>query len=215
MLEAEREAVVTAGRRVAERGLVVGTSGNLSVRSGDLVAVSPTGAALGELEPELVPVIDLNGAVVEGDLAPTSETALHTLIYRTTDARAIAHVHAMASTAVSCTHDELPVIHYYQLMLGGPVRTAPFAAFGTEELAKNVTAALDGSTAALMQNHGSVAHGTSLAEACDRVELLEWLCELYSRSLALGTPRQLTQQDIEAVIHAALSRGYGATKPAG
>ena len=81
---------------------------------------------LAELTADDVPVIDLTGTVVAGALAPTSETALHTRIYRETDALAVAHAHAPASTAVACTHDELPVLHYAQsLGLGGAIRVAP------------------------------------------------------------------------------------------
>ena len=124
LLADEREAVASASRHLAEKGLVIGTAGNISARCGDLVAVTPTGSDLATVTAEMVTVIDLDGNVVDGDLAPTSEVPLHTGIYRATNALAITHAHAMASTALSCTHDELPPLHYSCLSLGGAPRTA-------------------------------------------------------------------------------------------
>ncbi len=215
LLGDEREAVAAASRHLAERGLVIGTAGNISARRGDLVAVTPTGADLGTVTAKMVTVIDLDGAVVDGDLAPTSEVPLHTGIYAGTNAVAITHAHAMASTALSCTHDELPALHYSCLGLGGTPRTAAYATFGSQELADNVIEALKGRNAAMMQNHGSVAYGSTMTEAIERLELLEWLAELYWRASSLGTPRVLTDKDFEAIIVSAMERGYGKTKKVG
>jgi L-fuculose-phosphate aldolase len=209
LLGAEREALAAASRRVAEAGLVIGTAGNLSLRRDDRVVITPTGGKLGELDAAMMTVVDLDGGVVDGDLAPTSELPLHLSVYRATGAGAVAHAHAMASTAVSCVCQELPAVHYTILELGGAIRVAPYATFGSEELAANVTAALEGRVAALMQNHGSVAHGRDIGEACDRLELLEWHAELYCRSAALGTPRVMSDQELEAVVLAAIHMRYG------
>ena len=191
---------------------MIGTAGNISARKGDLVAVTPTGADLSTVTAEMVTVIDLDGDVVDGDLAPTSEVPLHTGIYAATNALAITHAHAMASTALSCCFDELPPLHYSCLGLGGAPRTAAYATFGSEELARNVLEALQGRNAAMMQNHGSVAYGSKMAEAVERLELLEWLAELYWRAASMGTPHVLTDKDFEAIITAAIERGYGSLK---
>jgi L-fuculose-phosphate aldolase len=212
LLADEREAVAGASRHLAERGLVIGTAGNISARHGDLIAVTPTGADLATVTAEMVTVIDLEGQVVDGDLVPTSEVPLHTGIYASTTARAITHAHAMASIAVSCSHDVLPPLHYSCLGLGGAPRTAAYATFGSQELADNVITALEGRNAAMMQNHGSVAYGNTMKEAIERLELLEWLAELYWRAASLGTPRVLTDKDFEAIIVSAIERGYGTTK---
>ncbi len=209
LLADEREAVADASRHLARNGLVIGTAGNISARNGDLVAVTPTGADLGTVTAEMVTVIDLDGTVVDGELAPTSEVPLHTGIYAATNALAVTHAHAMASTALSCCHDELPPLHYSCLGLGGAPRTAPYATFGSEELAQNVIDALKGRNAAMMQNHGSVAYGSTMKEAIERIELLEWLAELYWRASSLGTPRVLTDKDFEDIIVSAMSGGYG------
>jgi L-fuculose-phosphate aldolase len=212
LLADEREAVAGASRHLAETGLVIGTAGNISARREDLIAVTPTGADLATVTAEMVTVIDLDGEIVDGELAPTSEVPLHTGIYAATPALAITHAHAMASTALSCCHDELPPLHYSCLGLGGAPRTAPYATFGSKELADNVIKALEGRNAAMMQNHGSIAYGSTMDQAVERLELLEWLAELYWRASSMGTPRVLTDKDFEAVIMQAISGGYGAIR---
>lgn len=213
LLGDEREAVASASRHLALTGLVIGTAGNVSARHGDLIAVTPTGSDLGKVTAEMVTVIDLHGKVVDGDLAPTSEVPLHTGIYAATNALAVAHAHAMASTALSCCFDELPAVHYSCLVLGGSPRTAPYATFGSQQLADNVIQALSGRNAAMMQNHGSVAYGSTMDQAVERLELLEWLAELYWRASSLGTPHLLTDQDFADIFESARQR-YGATRKA-
>jgi L-fuculose-phosphate aldolase len=212
LLAEEREAVARASRHLAEEGLVIGTAGNISARQGDLIAVTPTGSDLAKVTPEMITIIDLKGEVVDGDLAPTSEVPLHTGIYAATDAKAITHAHAMASTALSCCHDVLPALHYACWGLGGAPRTAAYATFGSQELADNVVEALQGRNAAMMQNHGSVAYGATMDQAVERLELLEWLAELYWRASSMGTPRVLTEDDFRHIIEAAMNRGYGRVK---
>src|SRR5690349_19788659 len=119
MLEAEREEVAAAAQHLAAAGLVLGTSGNISLRSGDAVAVTPTGAVLAELEPEAVSVIDLDGGLLDGTLAPTSEVELHLGVYRRFGAHAVVHTHAPMATALSCVLEEVPCVHYSMLQLGG------------------------------------------------------------------------------------------------
>jgi L-fuculose-phosphate aldolase len=159
-------------------------------------------------------VVDLDGRLVDGELAPTTELPLHLAVYRATGAGAVAHAHALASTAVAVTGDELPPVHYATLLLGGPVRVAPYATFGSEELAAHVVQALEGRHAALMQNHGSVALGHDLDEACSRLELVEWLAELYARSVALGRPRVLSADELQAAAGAFQATRYGTTRAA-
>jgi L-fuculose-phosphate aldolase len=214
MLDTEREQVAAACRRLAEEGLVVGTAGNVSARAGEAVAISPTGAALATVTPEEVSVIDLDGEVVAGDLEPTSELELHLGVYRRYDAGAVVHTHAPMATALSCVLDELPCIHYQMLLLGGTVRVAPYATFGTPELARSVLDALEGRTAALMANHGAIAYAADTDGAVEASLLLEWACTVYWRAAQLGRPRALGEDERNAVIAAAAERGYGSKKRA-
>jgi L-fuculose-phosphate aldolase len=211
-LERERERVAGAARRLAADGLVTGTAGNISMRGGELVAVTPTGARLEDVTPGEVAVVDLDGAQVDGDLAPTSELELHIGIYRQLEAGAVVHSHARFATALACVLDELPVVHYQMLALGGPIRVAPYATFGTPELAELTLKALEGRSAALMANHGAIAYGPDLDTAMQQALLLEWACELYWRAAALGTPRTLDRSDQLAFVEVVSRRGYGITR---
>jgi len=216
MFERERTEVAEACRRLAEERLVIGTAGNVSAKAGDdAIAVSPTGAVLAELAPEQVSVVDLDGNLVDGDLEPTSELGLHLGIYERYDAGAVVHTHAPMATALACVlDDELPCVHYSMLLLGGSVRVAPYETFGTPELAAAVLDALDGKTAALMANHGAITHAPDVAAALDRALLLEWACTVYWRATAIGQPKTLDEAQRQAVVAAAVERGYGTTRSA-
>ena len=210
-LSQERAAVADACRRLGAEGLLIGTAGNVSVRVGDRVAVTATGAVLARLTPDQVTVVDLDGKIVAGTLEPTSELELHLGVYRRYGTGAVVHTHAPNATAVSCVLDELPCIHYQLLALGGTVRVAPYATFGTPDLAASVLTALDGRSAALMANHGAVTHAPTLDKAVEHALLLEWACGVYQRAAAMGRPRFLDEQQQLAVIEAAISRDYGTT----
>jgi L-fuculose-phosphate aldolase len=215
MLERERERVAAAARRLAADGLVLGTAGNVSERGGELVAITPTGAALKDLQADEITVVDLAGGHVHGSFAPTSELALHLGVYNRFAAGAVVHTHAPIGTALSCVLDELPVVHYEMLMLGGPVRVAPYATFGSPELAEVTLDALADRSAALMAGHGTIAHGPDLDAALARSQLLEWACTIYWRAAAIGTPRALEESQQRAVVDAAVQRGYGKTHRVG
>jgi L-fuculose-phosphate aldolase len=211
---AEREQVAAACRHLAAAGLVHRTAGNVSVRAGGRVAITPTGAELATLAPADVTVIDLAGRVIDGDLAPTSELDLHLAVYERYDAGAVVHTHAPVSTALSCVLDELPCVHYEMLMLGGPVRVARYETFATPALAAAAVEALEGRTAALLANHGTIAFGTDLDAAVRATELLEWAATVYWYAAQIGTPRALDEQARQAVIEVAIARSYGTTQPA-
>jgi L-fuculose-phosphate aldolase len=212
--KAEREQVAAACRHLAAAGLVHRTAGNVSVRAGERVAITPTGAELATLAPADVTLIDLGGRVIDGDLAPTSELDLHLAVYERYEAGAVVHTHAPVSTALSCVLDELPCVHYEMLMLGGPVRVAPYETFATPALAAAAVQALDGRTAALLANHGTIAFGADLDAAVRATELLEWAATVYWRAAQIGTPRALDEHERQAVIDVAIARSYGTKQPA-
>jgi L-fuculose-phosphate aldolase len=212
LLPAAREAIVATCQELSRAGLVVGTAGNVSVRSGDLVAVSPSGLRYAELTPELVGVHRLDGTAVEAPLSPTSELPLRLAIYAARpEVGAIVHTHSPAATALSTLVDEIPSVHYYVAMFGGPVIVAPYATYGTEELARNVVDALRDRTGCLMGNHGAVSVGRDLVSAHEKSVYLEWLCDVYLRASSAGSPRVLSAAEIDAV--AAKMAGYGQRPP--
>ena len=210
---AEREQVAAACRRLAAAGLVHRTAGNVSVRAGEAIAITPTGAELAALAAADVTLIDPAGRVVDGALAPTSELDLHLAVYERHGAGAVVHTHAPVATALACVLDELPCVHYEMVALGGPVRVAPYETFGTPALAAAAVAALEGRTAALLANHGTIAFGADLDAAVRATELLEWAATVYWRAAQVGTPRALDERQRQDVVDVAMARNYGSLKP--
>lgn len=211
ILAEERRAVVGYGRRMVADGLVVGTSGNISVRRDDLIAVSPSGVPYADLTPESIGVHRLDGTPVDAPLPPTSELAMHLVAYRRADVAAVVHTHSTAATAASILVDELPSAHYLVAMFGGPIRVAPYATYGTEELADHMITALDGRTGCLLGNHGTLTVGGSLDQAYSRALYLEWLCDVWLRARSVGVPRLLPPDEIARVVDKLA--GYGPYRP--
>ncbi|NEC07443.1 class II aldolase/adducin family protein [Streptomyces sp. SID7909] len=203
------EAVVAAARRTAAEGLVVGTSGNVSLRVGDTVLVTPSGVPYDRLRPEDLTGVDPEGNQTFGTLTPTSELPLHLAVYRNTDAKAVVHTHAVHATAVSTLVTEVPSVHYAAAMLGGTIRVAPYARYGTPELAANMLTALRDRTGCLLANHGTVTYGATLDEAYDRTAQLEWLCRVWLTASAVPgrTPALLSEEQLSEVGEAL--KGYG------
>ena len=201
--------VVATARRTAAEGLVVGTSGNVSARVGDLVLVTPSGVPYDRLTPDDAVAVRLDGEQVTGSLAPTSELPLHLAVYRSTPATAVVHTHAVHATAVSTLVPELPLIHYMAAAMGGPVRVAPYATYGTDELADYMLEALRDRSACLLRNHGTVAYGATLDQAYDRTAQLEWMCRLWLTAAAVPghTPTLLSEAELADV--AEKLKGYG------
>jgi len=198
-LAEERAALVDYCQRMQRDELTVGTSGNLSVRSGHLIAITPSGVVYDDLTPEAICVIDLDGNVVEADLDPSSEVPMHTSVYSATDAGAVVHSHPMYCTALSVTLDEVPPVHYMLALLGGPVRVAPYARFGSPELADGSVAAMADRTGVLLRNHGATTYGDTLAKAYTRSIYLEWVCKLYHQAKLIGEPTLLSAEQLDEV----------------
>ncbi|MFZ9628654.1 MAG: class II aldolase/adducin family protein [Ilumatobacteraceae bacterium] len=209
---AEREQIVDFARRASTSGLSVGTSGNLSIRVPEGVLITPSGRDAETADPGDICLVDVDGFQVSGDYRPSSEVPMHLAVYRHTDAVAVVHTHSPFATAVSVVLDELPAVHYTINGLGGPVRVAPYATFGSAPLAANLAAALDQRTAAILQNHGTVAIGATLRQAYERAVLLEWLCALYWRARQIGEPRILTPAELDDVRQQSSRLRYGSQR---
>lgn len=207
LLADERARLVEFAQRMPADQLTVGTSGNLSIRSGELVAITPSGAAYDALTPESICVLTLDGQQVDGTLNPSSEVPMHTLVYRDTAAGAVVHTHPPYACTLSALVDELPAVHYMIALLGGPVRVAPYATYGSHELAMHSVRAMAGRSGVLLRNHGATTHGPSMSQAYRRNVYLEWLCRIYYQARLLGEPHLLPADEIERV--AGLLDGYG------
>ena len=208
LLEKERRDVVETCLFMQSSGLIVGTAGNVSIRVDDKVAISPSGVPYETMTAEDVVVFSMDGERVDGILEPSSELPLHLSVYRETAAKAVTHNHAPASTALGLVVDEIPPSHYYSAMLGGIIRVAPYAEFGTDELARNVTEALKDRSGALMKNHGAITIGPTVKKAAGLLPILEYVCEIHLRAMATGTPIALLSPEQMADAKAAIA-DYG------
>jgi L-fuculose-phosphate aldolase len=209
----ERRALAEGARAIGRSGMVVGSAGNLSIRAGERVLITPRGAELEAIDPESLVDVSLSDGSVAADHAtpsrPSSETPLHRAIYAMCDARAIVHTHAHYCTVLSTLVDELPAIHYVISAFGGPVRVAGYETFGTDALAASVCEALRDRRAALMANHGAVVAGRDIEHAVALAIQLEWLASIHYHALCAGSPRILSAEQLEAVIEQARAIDYG------
>ena len=141
-----REGIAAVARRLVSSGLVTGTSGNVSARTpkGD-VLITPSGLSYEVMDPESIVLVDLGGEVLKGSLAPSSETPMHTGIYKARqNVEAVVHTHSRYATTLACLGWPIPPVHYMLTTLGpdGRVPIAPYALYGTEELAGIAAVAL-------------------------------------------------------------------------
>jgi L-fuculose-phosphate aldolase len=216
-LQAACAQLVSYSARLLDDGLAVGSAGNISVRLGDLVAITPSGVSYAEMRPEDICLVTADGTepdVTEPDGAqtretPSSETPMHLAIYATTKASAVVHTHSPEVIALSAGRQELPAIHYAITGLGGPVRVAPYVRFGSDGLAAAAVEALDGRRAVILRNHGAVTYGRDLAQAYDRALLLEWLARTYRLALCYGEPAILSAAELDEVTAESRRRRYG------
>lgn len=189
-----------AAQELLTSGLVINTAGNVSIRTGNTVLITPSSRRYENLMPADIVAVSLDGEVVEGNFLPSSELPLHLSVYREReDVHAIVHTHSVNATAVSTLVSELPAIHYNLVYLGGRVKVSPYAPFGSRELAQSMTRDLKDSKAALMQNHGATTLGATLAEAMEHAITLEWLCTVYLSAKQAGTPNLLSRDELDEV----------------
>ena len=208
-LQAARAQLVSYSARLLADGLAVGSAGNMSIRTVDAVAITPSGIPYNGMRPEDVCLVAMDGAELTNRETPSTETPMHLAIYAATTAAAVVHTHSPEVIALSASRSELPAIHYAITGLGGPVRVAPYVRFGSAGLAAAAVDALDGRSAVILRNHGAVTYGRDLAQAYDRALLLEWLARTYRMALSYGEPAILTAAELDEVTAEARRRRYG------
>ncbi|GAA2825084.1 3-oxo-tetronate 4-phosphate decarboxylase [Nonomuraea rubra] len=202
-MRAEREAIVAAARSLFQRGLTHGSTGNLSVRAGEHVLVTPTGSSLGTVEADELSLIDLTGAHVGGP-KPSKEAFLHAALLRARPrATAVVHTHSTHAAAVSCMDgldpdDALPPLTAYFAMRVGRLPLLPYYAPGDRALGPAAEEKARTHPALLLSNHGPIVAGASLGAALDAVEELEETAKLFLLLRGLPT-RPLTAEQRRAL----------------
>ncbi len=179
-----REKICKIGASLYQRGLTFGASGNISVRLDDGWLMTPTGSAMGNLDPAKLSRLDNEGNLLSGD-KPTKEAFLHQVMYQHRNkARAVVHLHSSYAAAVSCMEcndcmNVIPPLTAYYVMRVGRLPLVPYYPPGDVDLAKAVGELAGKHHAVLLANHGPVVSGTSLDEALYATEELEETAKLY------------------------------------
>lgn len=208
-----REEVVAAAKSFSSAGLTVATWGNISLRVGDSVYITPSGMDYATLLPEDITEVSLSGGrVLSGERRPSTETALHLAVYAARDdVNAIVHTHAAESTAFAVTGRTVPVItDEAAQVLRGAVRTAEYALPGTRELAERCVEALGAEAmACLLRSHGAVCLGESLKAALVCARVLEQTCEIYRLAQSLGGPAKPFPRERVETMKLFLQNSYG------
>ena len=195
-------ALIAGCRELSRLGLTHGTSGNISLRRDERTFfISPTGMAYDALEPDDIPLMDLDGRWF-GRRCPSSEWRFHRDIFKSRDeVCAIVHTHSRSATALACTGRGIPAFHYMVAAAGGAdIRCAPYHTFGSQALSDAAVAALEGRRACLLANHGVIAVGADLAAALTLAGEVENLAAQYCAALALGEIRILDETEMRPVI---------------
>lgn len=195
-----RSCLLHTASQMQALGLNRGTSGNASVRCGDDFLVTPSALPVGEMTPDSLVKMSVAGEVI-GAGKPSSEWRFHRdILAARPEVGAVLHAHSTYATTLACLHRPVPAVHYMVAMAGGSsVRCAPYALFGSQALSDHALHALQGRKACLLANHGMIALGADLAEALAVAQEVEFLCEIYWRTLQAGEPRLLTAQQMADV----------------
>lgn len=210
-----RAQIVGYVRRLVDLGHVPGLSGNVSVRLDDgTVLATPSGLDYARMEPEDITHITIDGERLSDGLAPSSEVPMHLSAYRNDDrVKAVVHAHPRYCTVLSCLGLEIPPIHYTltAICTDGRVRLAPYALYGSEDMAKASASMLDADHhACLLANHGVTVVGATLEQAFIRTLIVEEAAAVYFTARLGGTPNELTPEQIAEV--GAKIAGYGQSK---
>ncbi len=210
-----REAVDTAKERVAALHaelprweLVVWTAGNVSERvanpeGDDLLVIKPSGVSYDDITPDAMVVCDLDGNLVEGGRAPSSDTAAHAYVYKhMPEVGGVVHTHSTYATAWAARGEEIPcVLTMMADEFGGPIPVGPFAIIGDDSIGRGIVETLRGSRskAVLMKNHGPFTIGSDAKSAVKAAVLCEEVARAVHISRQLGEPVAIEQQYVDSL----------------
>ena len=208
-----RRDIVAQARAMNALGINQGTSGNISARIGDTMLITPSATPYDAMQPDQIAAMPLDGdGAWTGPLKPSTEWRFHRDILRARpEASAVVHTHATYCTTLAILRREIPAVHYMIAAFGGAtIRCAPYALYGTAELAAHALDALEDRNACLLANHGMIVTGPTLAKAMWLAVELETLAKQYCLALQLGAPVILTDAEIAATMRGFASYGLQA-----
>ncbi|MCK0527648.1 MULTISPECIES: L-fuculose-phosphate aldolase [unclassified Anaerobiospirillum] len=213
LMEKARLELVEFGKKLVTSNLTKGTGGNLSVydRAAGTVAITPSGIDFFEITPEDIVIIDLDGKTIEGTRTPSSEWEMHLMPYRhRTDIDAVIHAHTTYATVLAVLRQDLPPSHYMVEVAGHNVRCAPYATYGSHELAVNANEYMKDRRAVLLANHGILAGANDLLNAFNIIEEVEYCSQIHWMASCMGKPVILPDEEME--LMAEKFKTYGQRK---
>jgi len=197
--QAERELICRIGKLLYDRGYVAANDGNISVRVGGHLVMTPSGVSKGRMTPDMLLVTDLEGNVLEGNRHPTSEGKMHLAVYHCRpDIQAVVHAHPPVSTAFAACRKGLETPYLAELVVGlGTVPCTPeFAMLSTDEVPESVVPYLPDHNAVLLANHGALTWGETLWDAFDRMETVEHTAKILMNIQTIGGGVPLTEEQV-------------------
>jgi len=206
----KRQSIIDACRQMNSLAVNQGTSGNISIRDGDGMLITPTSVPYDTMQADQIVFMKLDGEPGAGQ-RPSSEWRFHRDILKARpEVNAVVHAHPPYSTMLAIMGMEIPPVHYMIACAGGDsIRCAPYATFGTEQLSRHAVAALTDRSACLLAHHGMIAVSTSLAKAMWLAVEVETLARQYHGCLQIGTPPLLSKAEIENVRTRMAGYGIG------
>ncbi|SLM30852.1 L-fuculose phosphate aldolase [Desulfamplus magnetovallimortis] len=215
----ERKEIVRLGLKMLNAGLTTGSGGNLSCynREEGLIAITPSGVEYPDLTPEQILLMTPDGKICRENGAetglPSSEAGFHLDLYQSRpDVSAVVHTHSPYASTFACLNMEIPAVHYLVAFAGKKVSVAPYATFGSVELARNIVETIKSDNAVLLANHGLVSVGTSLVRAFNAAEEIELVARIYYQTLCIGKPVILSDEQMDVVMEKFKTYGSGQKK---
>lgn len=199
LLAQARRDVARTAREISRLGLVRGTAGNVSARDPATghITITPSAVPFESIRPQDIAIVDRRGKVVAGRYPPSTELPMHMILYDHRPwARGIVHTHSVYATAFACLGQEIPPAHYLIAFIGSRIPVAPYAPYGTAELGRRAVEALGDCRAVLLQNHGVVTVGRTVAEAQTLAEIVEYTAEVCYKARAIGAPVLLSDDEL-------------------
>lgn len=200
LIESTRKVIAEQGQKMIEKDLTTGVGGNLSKRTDEsLIGISPSGVPYDRITPSMVPVINLDGETIAGDKDPSTETPIHTRIYRNRDnVDAVVHTHSPYATALSSLGEPIPPSHYLVSFIGDEIPVAGYATPGSEELGRKAADTLGESyNACLLQNHGVISVGDNVENAIETALMVEFCAQNHHVASTLGDPIMVPDESIQ------------------
>lgn len=198
----QRQEIVDYGLKMVRSGLTTGSGGNLSILSPveNLIAISPSGIDYHDVTAADVVVVDRVGQVVAGERKPSSELGFHLALYvAREEITAIVHTHSVYATTIACMHWEIPAVHYLVAFSGDKVPLAPYATFGSDQLADNIIASIGAYNAVLLANHGLVTVGKDMKNCFNVAEEIELVARIYYQTKTIGQPVLVDAEEMQRV----------------